>query len=83
VLGVTNLTAKLAGPQRLAELICGEWAIEKQGSLCPRCDVRGRSVQGPHSLSPINPGGHAQLRDRRAAAAQLHQHRRGNPRGPR
>jgi hypothetical protein len=29
LLGVTNLTARLAAPQRPAELIRGEWAIEK------------------------------------------------------
>ncbi|MEV7807557.1 hypothetical protein AB0O28_31875 [Microbispora sp. NPDC088329] len=30
VLGVTNLTAELTGPRRLAELVRGEWSIETE-----------------------------------------------------
>ncbi|MFF4779678.1 ISAs1 family transposase [Microtetraspora fusca] len=51
VLGVTNLTAKLAGPRRLAELVRGEWSIENQDHYVrdvtlgeDRCRVRTASA---------------------------------------
>jgi predicted transposase YbfD/YdcC len=51
VLGVTNLTAKLAGPRRLAELVRGEWSIENKDHYVrdvafgeDRCRVRTASV---------------------------------------
>jgi predicted transposase YbfD/YdcC len=51
VLGVTNLTAKLAGPRRLAELVRGEWSIENKDHYVrdvtlgeDRCRVRTASA---------------------------------------
>ncbi|MGI5160682.1 ISAs1 family transposase [Microbispora sp. CA-102843] len=51
VLGVTNLTAELTGPRRLAELVRGEWSIENRDHYVrdvtlgeDRCRVRTASA---------------------------------------
>ena len=78
-LGVTSLDATRAGPQAIAGLVRGQWAIESLHWL--RHPLPRRPVTGPHPLRATGHGRPQEPRNRRAPSRRTARHHRSHPLG--